>query len=275
MRACVPVIVAALVAACGPNPAFKLLGASDDGGASGETGATTAGDGSTGDAPCEPRVREPAGDVCAPWQPLGITPPNLAKSSMFTGRACDEPLDITVKRDTDDTLIACPTGCDAQCFADLAIPISTAVTLPEVEPLLPAVGECARLWHVGSAVDDDPLVCESTAFALWTLDTRERLSLAVASRATNPFADVPGLDLTVTAGPAVACDAAQVNDDLCPDGADATPLEFSLGACQFTATQSELWEAIAHDGLLFKLDLYRAYSCDGQQNYAWYLRRAP
>lgn len=278
MRPCAFLLAAALVTACGPNPAFQVTGDGGGGtGSSGESGGSTGADGSTGAAVCEPSARQSVADVCAPWQPLGITPPNLAKSPMLSGRPCDSELDIQVLRESEDRIIACPNGCASPCFSDLYVSISTAVTLPEVDPLLPEIGECARFWHTGRVAAGDPNACESTAFALWSLADRERLSLAVASVAPNPFAGVAGLDLEVTLGEATACDSSSVTDDRCPDGAQVDPLGFRLGTCEFTALQTEKWEGLQYDGLPYKLDLYRAYRCGGEvpDEYGWYLRRDP
>jgi hypothetical protein len=157
--------------------------------------------------------------------------------------------------------------------------VSLASMLPEVGPLLPQVGECARLWHKATPTPGDQLSeCRSIAYAMWDLEPPGLLRLAVASEEDDPFAGVPGLDLEAVAkqGASTLCPLEEPAEGCIDGSVEALELDFEVGECRWTAVQGERWSEIVVDDVRFRLDVYRAYNCiNGQRfNIGWYLRRA-
>lgn len=277
--------VAALLAlaACGPNPYFKLQGEGNGGsdtvsGAS-ETGDTSSG-GTTGSSPglpCEPAPDAAVADACDPWQPFPYpVPPNLAVTDMLKDFVCGEANDVSIMRVGDSTLELCDAGCQ-NCQPERSIAIDGVLDFALLKPHLPPSGVCTRLWHIAKPTPTDlQAPCKSVAYAFWDAEGDRQLRLAFASGSDDPFAGVTDWPLTFEPQAADVCVADQVAADNCELGANVTPMKVTVDDCEFTIKQGELWRNIPIGDLHYDLEL-RAFSCvagDTTSRRSWYLRRS-
>jgi len=276
MRALAPLVVALLVAGgCGPNPAFKIAGESNDGGGTGGDAMTTGDEassaGETAATPrCEPAPLEPyVDDVCAPSRfPFNL--PNMASEPIFDDVACGTRSNVYVKRVGTTELQQCEPGCADGCDPTRTISISGFALLSGIDEVLPQLGECARLWHVSEAGVDN--VCKSLGYAFWDADGGQQLRLAVTDD-LNPFAGVAGLPISVTADAdaSVLCETPNLSCTI----QSVVPLAVDLDGCEFDAAQNAEWTDIPFGGRDYKFS-NRSYTCftEGTPYFGWYLRRA-
>lgn len=269
------------IAACGPNPYFQVAGESHGGGGTGVDAST--GDASTGstgeplpELPCPDEPAEPIADVCSPWSPLVLgRPPNLALTQMLIDVPCGQATDFSIKRVDDTNIEECDADCQ-NCEPARSFSVDTINKFADIIPHLPAVGTCTRMWHLAEPSPSTPAEpCQSVAYAFWDVADRQQLRLAFGSGSLNPFAGVPGLPITVEAGPTDLCAEADVAA-YCEMGAKAEQLDVTLGGCNFVARQGERWENLPLGGLGYDFT-FRAFTCiagaDTTRQLAWYLRR--
>lgn len=271
------------IAACGPNPLFKLADESTDRGAS-STGASSGDEATSAESsasasastapepdlpPCEPNSNNKDPVQCGSSRFL-IAIPDLMGEPMFDGTTCGLETDVLVKRVNVTQLHQCAGDCASCIASDQLIDLAGLQTLP-MNTLLPAIGECAWLWHVSKLDDAD--ACKTTALAL--LDEGDRaLRLAVASGDLNPFGNLAELPISVTVTPV----APELCDNIDPPcGLKNVDLfNVSLGRCDFPADQNAEWENILFGGREYLFSA-RSFTCvnNGVQNFSWYLRREP
>lgn len=271
------------IAACGPNPRFKLAGESNDGGTGDEATSVEGTSNETSDSstapdlpPCEPAAVAPIADVCSKWGPFEYpSPPNLAVTDMLKDVTCGEVSDISIKRIDDTKLQLCNEGC-ALCDPAKFISVDGVLNFSLINPHLPPNDVCTRLWHIARPTPSDlQEPCKSVAYAFWDAEGGRQLRLAFGSGSLNPFEGVTGLPLAFTALAPDLCAEAQVDAPDCSSGARVEPVKVDVNGCEFTAKQGELWQNIPLGALTYDFEL-RAFSCiggDTTRRLSWYLRR--
>lgn len=265
------------IAGCGPNPYFKLIGESNEGGASGtdtadtNTGAETSGSTAPDLPPCEPVPVVEAQDDCDPSKiplPPPEPPPNMVDQSMFKDVACGTKSDLYVRRVTDTEIQLCPAGCAGECDAAKTLSVAGFGIYPTISSLLPQLGECARLWHVSKPDVDN--VCQSLAYAFWDTTGEQSLRLAVTLGDLDAFAGLAELPIAVTTVPQqqFVCTAL---DGLCDRTVEV--LNVDLDGCEFPAPQNAEWKNIPFQGREYIFSA-RSYTClNAPSSFGWYLRR--
>ena len=283
----VPIRLAAtlLVAgACSPNPAFKIAGESNDGGASSGDGTTIddrsdssadSGAAETGSpvVPCEPTPVQAYVECGAPLFPFSL--PNMTGESMFDGVVpCGTSSDIYVKRVSETALQQCPKDCVGACEPSRSLSIVGFNVLEKIDELLPQPGECARLWHVSEVgVDGD---CKSVGYAFWDVDGDRQLRLA-ASADLNPFTGVTDLpiDVSYRAADNAICEIPGITLSAPCMVQSVEALTVNLAGCEFLAPQTAEWTDIPFGGRDYKFSS-SSYACVAEvlPFFSWYLRRA-
>jgi hypothetical protein len=273
MRVLVRLTTALLVTgACSPNPAFKLAGESNDGGAS-SSDETTMSDETTALVPCEPSPVQPFEECGVPLFPFSL--PNMTGEPMFDGVvACGTRSDLYVKRISDSVLQECPEDCVGECYSGRTVSIVGLNILEKIDELLPQPGQCARLWHVSEAGAGG--ACESIGYGFWDVDGDQQLRLA-ASAVLNPFTGVAGLpiDVSFLADDNALCQIENITQDVSCDIQSVEALTVNLGGCQFLAPQNAEWTDIPFGGRDYKFSS-SSYTCitEALPFFGWYLRRA-
>jgi len=270
---------------CRANPGFMLLDGDGEDRES-ESDADSLGESAgseDGVEICEPRILVPADD-CRPWEALPLwlfEGFNVATTPMLVDLPCDQLTQLLVKRVGTD-LRQCASACDSSCDTGLNMDVTYAGKVALLAPLLPAEGECAKLWHVGRPQEnpESAASCRTTGFALLD-DTPEaalRVVVAFNTAEPDPFAGVPGSPVAVTVTENT------VGDGVCPgmentacDATGAIPklLDFRFGECSFQSSQGQIGQELQAGGEHYVLENHSAYDCinTGPTVYRWWLRR--
>lgn len=280
MRVLVRLAMALLVTgACSPNPAFKVAGEGNDGGASSgdfTTGDASTGDGSAGETaalvPCEPSPVEAFEECGAPLFPFAL--PNMMSESMFTDVPCGAGSEHYVKRINETELQECPENCAGACDPSRSLSVVGLNVLEKIDELLPQPGECARLWHV--SVTGGGGDCKSAGYGFWDVDGDQQLRLA-ASAELNPFMGVAELPIDVRYLPSntALCEIPNITLSAPCTIQNVETLTVKLGRCEFDAPQNAEWTNIPFGGRDYKFSS-SSYTCvtEALPFFGWYLRRA-